>query len=46
MDTPNVYFVTDNDLWDGLIQEPRRVAFMGDLNGRHVIAPLRNPRGR
>jgi hypothetical protein len=45
LDPSNIYVVNDNDLWDGLIQEPRRVAYMGDLNGRHVIAPLPNPRG-
>ena len=46
LDPKSFYIVNDNDLWDGLVQSPRKVAFMGTINNRNIIAPLTEATGR
>jgi hypothetical protein len=46
LDPKSFYIVNDNDLWDGLVQSPRKVAFMGTINNKNIIAPLTEPTGR
>jgi hypothetical protein len=46
LDPESFYIVNDNDLWDGLVQSPRKVAFMGTLNNKNIIAPLTEATGR
>ena len=46
LDPESFYIVNDNDLWDGLVQSPRKVAFMGTVDNKNIIAPLIEATGR